>query len=51
MRFTVSLFLPVVALRKESVDRNVTGKNLINGVCVALRKESVDRNAEAIKPS
>ena len=25
-----------VALRKESVDRNVTGKNLINGICLSL---------------
>ena len=34
-----------VALRKESVDRNMSRKNLINGIClVALRKESVDRN-------
>ena len=33
-----------VALRKESVDRNVPGQNLINGIGVALRKESVDRN-------
>ena len=36
---------PLVALRKESVDRNVPGQNLINGIgLVALRKESVDRN-------
>ena len=35
---------PQVALRKESVDRNVPGKNLVNGISVALRKESVDRN-------
>ena len=36
-----------VALRKESVDRNMPRKNLVNGVCrVALRKESVDRNAK-----
>ena len=35
----------IVALRKESVDRNVPGKNLVNSIClVALRKESVDRN-------
>ena len=33
-----------VALRKESVDRNVPGKNLVNSISVALRKESVDRN-------
>ena len=37
-------FLPIVALRKESVDRN---SFLPIGLCrarVALRKESVDRN-------
>ena len=40
-----------VALRKESVDRNVPGKNLVNGIClVALRKESVDRNDIRIAP-
>ena len=34
-----------VALRKESVDRNMPRKNLVNSVgLVALRKESVDRN-------
>ena len=34
-----------VALRKESVDRNVcTANNIILPVDVALRKESVDRN-------
>ena len=34
-----------VALRKESVDRNMPRKNLVNGIrLVALRKESVDRN-------
>ena len=37
--------LPLVALRKESVDRNYSSKSedgFISGV--ALRKESVDRN-------
>ena len=34
----------VVALRKESVDRNLIGQHLINSRFVALRKESVDRN-------
>ena len=34
----------VVALRKESVDRNGTSLTLIIGFLVALRKESVDRN-------
>ena len=39
----------VVALRKESVDRNMPRKNLVNGIClVALRKESVDRNAKRL---
>ena len=34
----------VVALRKESVDRNFRGMNTISYTTVALRKESVDRN-------
>ena len=34
----------VVALRKESVDRNVDGAVSGSGDYVALRKESVDRN-------
>ena len=34
----------IVALRKESVDRNRIGKAAFGAVCVALRKESVDRN-------
>ena len=34
----------MVALRKESVDRNYAQAQLVNGVQVALRKESVDRN-------
>ena len=44
MRFTASLILPLVALRKESVDRNA--EDWLNAGClpVALRKESVDRN-------
>ena len=33
-----------VALRKESVDRNIIDNNLVYGHAVALRKESVDRN-------
>ena len=33
-----------VALRKESVDRNVKIMSVLNGLSVALRKESVDRN-------
>ena len=37
----------IVALRKESVDRNMSRKNLVNGIrLVALRKESVDRNRQ-----
>ena len=34
----------IVALRKESVDRNLAGRHLIDLGQVALRKESVDRN-------
>ena len=35
-----------VALRKESVDRNVDGHDHPARLRVALRKESVDRNAK-----
>ena len=35
---------PLVALRKESVDRNEWIKAQYPGCRVALRKESVDRN-------
>ena len=37
-------FLFSVALRKESVDRNIMQKITITVDDVALRKESVDRN-------
>ena len=33
-----------VALRKESVDRNIILTKQLDGTSVALRKESVDRN-------
>ncbi len=35
----------MVALRKESVDRNILCTSLFNFWLVALRKESVDRNS------
>ena len=35
----------VVALRKESVDRNKAFPGFLVGCIVALRKESVDRNS------
>ena len=35
----------IVALRKESVDRNFLWGLMGGSICVALRKESVDRNA------
>ena len=38
------LLLVVVALRKESVDRNDKSMEYISQTQVALRKESVDRN-------
>ena len=38
-----------VALRKESVDRNVKIMNALSGLKVALRKESVDRNFDAVQ--
>ena len=39
-----ALLAGTVALRKESVDRNVGQRGLLDSRCVALRKESVDRN-------
>ena len=40
---------PLVALRKESVDRNVVSAFDVLAVsAVALRKESVDRNVSAL---
>ena len=42
----VDQILPV-ALRKESVDRNVSNLNMSCSAVVALRKESVDRNCVA----
>ena len=36
----------IVALRKESVDRNIGGLKAIISFIVALRKESVDRNQD-----
>ena len=38
----------VVALRKESVDRNIMYLLTASGFFVALRKESVDRNRDFI---
>ena len=43
--FCKNRFCPTVALRKESVDRNLSLPNSIRRcLMVALRKESVDRN-------
>ena len=43
------MMLPIVALRKESVDRNTLSKNpMISINKVALRKESVDRNVRLL---
>ena len=39
----------LVALRKESVDRNVSAFDFMAVRPVALRKESVDRNRNSIK--
>ena len=42
---------PLVALRKESVDRNVTLRPMVSShQVVALRKESVDRNVPELVP-
>ena len=40
--------LIMVALRKESVDRNMTFRHCTTYLNVALRKESVDRNSVSI---
>ena len=42
--FCRNRFCPVVALRKESVDRNPLVAGSLSTLGVALRKESVDRN-------
>ena len=42
------LIASVVALRKESVDRNINEEVSYNIISVALRKESVDRNSTAL---
>ena len=39
----------IVALRKESVDRNIGGSKVVIYSIVALRKESVDRNGDTLK--
>ena len=38
----------MVALRKESVDRNPRRQQAFNAIDVALRKESVDRNRGSV---
>ena len=43
--------MTAVALRKESVDRNITNELLTALKTVALRKESVDRNQQLIDTS
>ena len=48
MVLPVRIFQPLyVALRKESVDRNLDGISETWETVVALRKESVDRNCYA----
>ena len=49
--FDVSLnYKEVVALRKESVDRNADDAHFVTVCdCVALRKESVDRNKYVVQ--
>ena len=41
----------IVALRKESVDRNDVVRPAIDVFLVALRKESVDRNSVPFRPA
>ena len=44
----VFFYCVLVALRKESVDRNEQNYNRYEKYQVALRKESVDRNADVV---
>ena len=44
---STSVVESTVALRKESVDRNLTVRTTTRSNYVALRKESVDRNSKA----
>ena len=44
-RLLAMFILVHVALRKESVDRNLGTNTILFTTAVALRKESVDRNA------
>ena len=51
MRLALALVLgSLVALRKESVDRNVYAQGQVAEKAVALRKESVDRNQKGFAP-
>ena len=49
IRITTIDCISVVALRKESVDRNYVGVTVLGIQHVALRKESVDRNLKRSK--
>ena len=42
------IFCIMVALRKESVDRNHVAVHFVTLSAVALRKESVDRNCDGV---
>ena len=42
--YVIDYVTDAVALRKESVDRNLSAMQIVIVVAVALRKESVDRN-------
>ena len=46
LKIGLMLVVSLVALRKESVDRNVSVDVAMVPAEVALRKESVDRNAD-----
>ena len=41
----IVVVMHAVALRKESVDRNINLRSINSMILVALRKESVDRNS------
>ena len=50
-KITITVDEDTVALRKESVDRNLAVWAVEHAYQVALRKESVDRNGKIRNPS
>ena len=48
MSYSLPALELIVALRKESVDRNLQEVTIMSTSTVALRKESVDRNRRCL---